>query len=110
MTLDKLPNFSEAFLPQQIWMINNSILRLYDEIIHVNADGQHLHLLRPCEEKKEEEKKREEGRRRKKEKRKGRTSWGQTVLRSNLCKLLLGYAMLGKFLNLSGLTVFSSVN
>lgn len=79
---------------------NNSILRLYDEIIHVNADGQHLHLLRPCEEKEEEKKGR--GERRKKGKRGREELWGQTVLQSQIsAKLLLGYAMLGKFLNLT---------
>lgn len=51
--------------------------------------------------KKEEEKKREEGRRRKKGKREREELWGQTVRAKSLQNCLLGYAMSGKFLNLS---------
>ena len=56
---------------------NNSILRLYDEMIHVNAEGQHLHLLRPCEEKRRRKRRgkrggKEEGRGEEKEKREKR--------------------------------------
>jgi hypothetical protein len=80
---------------------NNSILRLYDEIIHVNADGQHLHLLRPCEEKRRRKRRGKRGGEGKKGKEEGKNFGVKQSYVQISAKLLLGYAMLGKFLNLS---------
>lgn len=85
VTLAKLLNLSEA-VSSSVNMDNNnnSILRLYDKIIHVNTKGWHSHLLRACEEKRRRKRRGRRGGRGKREE-EGKKLWGQRVLGSNLC-------------------------
>lgn len=64
-------------------------MRLYDELIYVNAKGQCSHLLRAYEGKKEEEKNQEE-QEEKREEGWGKKLWSQMVLGSNLFSTTFG--------------------
>ena len=76
---------------------SNSTLRLYDEIIYVNAKDQHSHSLRACEEGKGEGGGGEEE---KGKKRRGR-NFGVSPGFKSLLNRLLGCVTSGEFLNLS---------
>ena len=76
---------------------NNSTLRLYDEIIYVNAKDQHSHSLKACEGGKGEGGGEEEEKGRK---RRGR-NFGVSPRFKSLLNRLLGCVTSGKFLNLS---------